>query len=53
MRHVWMAGLALAGAVAVSGCVTEKKYHEALTEAESAKGELERARYSRGDYGSL
>jgi DNA uptake protein ComE-like DNA-binding protein len=39
-----MAGLALAGAVAVSGCVTEKKYHEALTEAESAKGELERAR---------
>jgi hypothetical protein len=39
-----MAGLALAGAVAVSGCVTEKKYQEALAEADSAKGELERAR---------
>ncbi|MBX3237791.1 MAG: hypothetical protein KF814_16720 [Nitrospiraceae bacterium] len=44
MRQVWMAGLALVSAVAVSGCVAEKKYHEALADADAAKGELERAR---------
>ena len=44
MRHVWMAGLALMSAMAVSGCVTEKKYHEALADADATRGELERAR---------
>jgi len=42
MRQVWIAGLVLIGAVAMSGCVAEKKYQEALTEAETAKTELER-----------
>ena len=44
MRHVWMAGLALMGAMAVSGCVSDKKYHEALADADATRGELERAR---------
>lgn len=44
MRHVWMVGLALMSAIAVSGCVTEKKYHEALADADATRGELERAR---------
>jgi len=39
-----MAGLALVSAIAVSGCVSEKKYHEALADADSTRGELERAR---------
>lgn len=44
MRHVWMAGLALMSAMAVSGCVSDKKYHEALADADATRGELERAR---------
>lgn len=44
MRHVWMAGLALVSAMAVSGCVSDKKYHEALADADATRGELERAR---------
>ncbi len=44
MRHVWMAGLALMSAIAVSGCVSDKKYHEALADADATRGELERAR---------
>lgn len=44
MRQVWMAGVALLSAVAVSGCVSERKYHEALADADAAKSELERAR---------
>ncbi|MCK6493517.1 MAG: hypothetical protein L6Q34_08810, partial [Nitrospira sp.] len=39
-----MAGVALLSAVAVSGCVSERKYHEALADADAAKSELERAR---------
>lgn len=39
-----MAGFALMSAIAVSGCVTEKKYHEALADADATRGELERAR---------
>ncbi len=39
-----MAGLALMSAMAVSGCVSEKKYHEALADADATRGELERAR---------
>ncbi|MDR4479305.1 MAG: hypothetical protein R3B37_06100 [Nitrospira sp.] len=44
MRHVWMAGLALMSAIAVSGCVSDKKYHEALADADTVRGDLERAR---------
>ena len=44
MRQVWMAGLALIGVAALSGCVAEKKYREAVTETENAKAELERTR---------
>lgn len=44
MRQVWMAGLALIGVVALSGCVAEKKYREAVTDADNAKSELERTR---------
>ena len=44
MRHVWMAGLALVSAMAVSGCISEKKYHEARADADATRGELERAR---------
>ncbi len=43
MRHVWMAGLALMSAMAVSGCVSDKKYHEALADADATRGELERS----------
>jgi DNA uptake protein ComE-like DNA-binding protein len=39
-----MAGLALIGVAALSGCVAEKKYREAVTETENAKAELERTR---------
>jgi DNA uptake protein ComE-like DNA-binding protein len=45
MRQAWMAGLALIGVVALSGCmVGEKKYREAVSDAENAKSELERTR---------
>ena len=44
MRQAWMAGLALIGVAALSGCVAEKKYREAVTETENAKTELERTR---------
>jgi hypothetical protein len=44
MRQAWMAGLALMGVVALSGCVAEKKYREAVSDAENAKSELERTR---------
>jgi len=35
-----MAGVALIGALSVAGCVSERKYQEALTETETAKTEL-------------
>ena len=45
MRQAWMAGLALIGVVALSGCVVgEKKYRDAVSDAENAKSELERTR---------
>jgi DNA uptake protein ComE-like DNA-binding protein len=40
MKSVWMAGVACIGALAVAGCVSERKYQEALTETETAKTEL-------------
>lgn len=40
MKSVWMAGIVLTGAVSMAGCVSERKYQEALTETETAKTEL-------------
>jgi DNA uptake protein ComE-like DNA-binding protein len=39
-----MAGLALISAVAVSGCVSDKKYQAVLADADAARSDLERAR---------
>lgn len=44
MRQVWMVGLVMLSVIALSGCVAEKKYREAVTDAENAKTELERTR---------
>ena len=44
MKHVWMAGLAFISAVAVSGCVSDKKYQAVLADADAARSDLERAR---------
>lgn len=43
MRLEWMA-VVLVGAVMATGCVSNKKYQAALTEADNAKMELEKAR---------
>ena len=43
MRREWTA-IVLVGAVLATGCVSNKKYQEALTEADSAKMELDKAR---------
>lgn len=43
MRREWMAVI-LVGAVLMTGCVSSKKYEEALAEADNAKMELERTR---------
>jgi DNA uptake protein ComE-like DNA-binding protein len=43
MRREWTA-IVLVGAVLTIGCVSNNKYQEALTEADSAKMELEKAR---------
>jgi len=40
MKSVWTAGVALIVALSVAGCVSERKYQEALTETETAKTEL-------------
>jgi DNA uptake protein ComE-like DNA-binding protein/outer membrane murein-binding lipoprotein Lpp len=40
MKFVWMVGVAVIGAVSMTGCVSERKYQEALTETETAKTEL-------------
>lgn len=47
MRRQWMA-IVLVGAVLTTGCVSNKKYQEALAEADSAKMELEKARQQKG-----
>jgi DNA uptake protein ComE-like DNA-binding protein len=39
-----MAGLAVVSVLALSGCVAEKKYQQAVADADSAKTELERTR---------
>jgi DNA uptake protein ComE-like DNA-binding protein len=43
MKREWLA-LVVAGAVLTTGCVSTKKYEEALAEAENAKMELEKTR---------
>jgi DNA uptake protein ComE-like DNA-binding protein len=43
MKREWTA-IVLIGAVLTTGCVSNKKYQEALTEADSAKMEVEKAR---------
>lgn len=43
MRREWMA-LVVAGAVLTTGCVSNSKYQEALTEADTAREELEKTR---------
>ena len=47
MRRQWTA-IVLVGAVLTTGCVSNKKYQEALAEADSAKMELEKARQQKG-----
>lgn len=44
MKSVWMAAVVVIGAVAMVGCVSQRKYEEAMVDVESANLELERAR---------
>jgi DNA uptake protein ComE-like DNA-binding protein len=40
MNRLWMAAIILAGSIAMTGCVSDRKYQEALAETEAAKTEL-------------
>jgi DNA uptake protein ComE-like DNA-binding protein len=40
MKSVWVAAVAMVGAISMAGCVAERKYQEALAEADTAKTEL-------------
>ena len=40
MNRVWMVAIIFAGSIAMTGCVSDRKYQEALAETESAKTEL-------------
>jgi len=44
MKSGWMATVVMIGAVAMVGCVSQKKYDEAIVDVDSAKSELERTR---------
>ena len=44
MKSGWMAVTVLIGAVSMVGCVSQKKYEEAMVDVDSAKFELERTR---------
>jgi DNA uptake protein ComE-like DNA-binding protein len=44
MKSGWMAAVVVIGAVAMVGCVSQRKYEEAMVDVESAKSELERTR---------
>ncbi|MDZ4733990.1 MAG: hypothetical protein SGJ16_10450 [Nitrospirota bacterium] len=44
MKIEWMAVVVMIGAVAMVGCVSQKKYEEAMVDVDSAKSELERTR---------
>lgn len=40
MKSAWIATVAVAGTISLAGCVSDKKYQEALTDTETAKTEL-------------
>jgi len=40
MNPVWMAAIIIAGTITMTGCVSDRKYQEALAETEAAKTEL-------------
>ena len=40
MKPVWIAVVLVAGTISLTGCVSQKKYQEALSESETAKTEL-------------
>jgi DNA uptake protein ComE-like DNA-binding protein len=40
MNRVWLAAIAMAGTITMTGCVSDRKYQEALSETEAAKTEL-------------
>jgi len=40
MNPVWLAAIIIAGTMTMSGCVSDRKYQEALAETETAKTEL-------------
>ena len=44
MKSGWMAVVVMIGAVSMVGCVSQKKYEEAMVDVDSAKFELERTR---------
>ena len=44
MKSGWMAAVVMIGAVSMVGCVSQKKYEEAMVDVDSAKSELERTR---------
>ncbi|HEY6262310.1 MAG TPA: hypothetical protein VIW47_12005, partial [Nitrospiraceae bacterium] len=44
MRSGWMTMVVMIGAVSMVGCVSQKKYEEAMVDIDSAKFELERTR---------
>lgn len=44
MKSWWMAAVVIVGAVSMVGCVSQKKYEEAIVDVDSAKFELERSR---------
>jgi DNA uptake protein ComE-like DNA-binding protein len=44
MKSGWMAAVVMIGAVAMVGCVSQKKYEEAMVDVDTAKSELERTR---------
>ncbi|MDH4087464.1 MAG: hypothetical protein OEV04_10570, partial [Nitrospira sp.] len=47
MRREWTA-MVLVGAVLATGCVSNKKYQDALAEADNVKMELEKTRQQKG-----
>ena len=44
MKSGWMAAVVMIGAVSIVGCVSQKKYEEAMVDVDSARSELERTR---------
>ena len=44
MKSGWMAAIVMIGAVSMVGCVSQKKYEEAMVDTDSAKSELARSR---------